>query len=146
MGYRRDMPNILLIMTDDQGFNNSLVHKGAGIGQPGDHFENFIRPDSSYFNPTLIKNSLAVKTKGFCSDVYTDAAVEFLERTTRDGSPFFLYLPFNAPHVPLQVPGEYLEIYSGLNIDPEAFPDVGEYPEMTSRHYDEAKRVYAMML
>jgi len=122
-----------------------LVHKGGGIGQPGDHFKNFMRPDSSYFNSTLIKNGIETKTKGYCSDVYTQAAIEYLDQKAEEGSPFFIYLPFNAPHTPLQVPGEYLEMYEDLIIDRDKFPSEGTYPEMTSRDHDYAKRVYAMV-
>ncbi|MCK5173242.1 MAG: sulfatase-like hydrolase/transferase, partial [Planctomycetes bacterium] len=35
----------------DQGFQYYLAHKGGGIGQPGDDFGNFMRGDSSYFDP-----------------------------------------------------------------------------------------------
>ena len=43
-----------------------------------------------------------MKTKGYCSDVFTDAAINYIasDRTR----PFFVYLPFNCPHAPLQVP------------------------------------------
>ena len=35
----------------DQGFDYTFVHSGGGIGQPGDFYENYIRPSDSYFNP-----------------------------------------------------------------------------------------------
>src|SRR3712207_9075117 len=56
----------------DQGFADALVHKGGGIAQPSDP-----PGGDSYFGPTLLHNGEAVKTQGYCSDVYTDAALRF---------------------------------------------------------------------
>lgn len=52
----------------DQGFEVSVVHRGGGMGQPGDVL-NYFAGDSSYFNPVLFKNDLPVQTKGYCSDI-----------------------------------------------------------------------------
>src|SRR5438552_8436757 len=81
----------------DQGFEESLVHRGGGIGQPSDP-----PGGSSYFDPLLQHNGRLTEEKGYCSDVFTDAALEFIEQ--QRGGPFFVYLAFNAPHTPLQVP------------------------------------------
>ncbi len=114
----------------DQGFGQSLVHKSGGIGQPGD-LDNFPRPDSSYFDPVLYKNNQAIKTSGYCTDVFTDGALDFLEQNKEN--PFFMYVAFNAPHGPLQVPEKYLERYEGV--------DFGLNPRQTRS----ATRVYAMV-
>lgn len=114
----------------DQGFGSSLVHKAGGIGQPGD-LGNFPRPDSSYFDPVLYENNVAVKSKGYCSDVFTNGALDFLEKN-REVS-FFLYLAYNAPHGPLQVPGKYLAKYEGK--------DFG----LNAREAKAAQWVYAMV-
>lgn len=89
----------------DQGFEESLVIKGGGIGQPSDP-----PGGDSYFEPTLLDKGRAVKMKRYCTDVFTDAAIEFI-RKHRD-EPFFVYLPFNAPHSPLQVPDQYRKPYA----------------------------------
>lgn len=125
----------------EQGFDESLIHQAGGIGQPGDHFENFMRPDSSYFDPILSKNGENIKTKGYCSDVFSQHAVDFIKENQKD--PFFLYLAYNAPHTPLQVPQKYLDLYADLEIDAEHYPY--PLPEMNSRDYEDAKRVYAMV-
>ncbi|MGH7944423.1 MAG: sulfatase family protein [Opitutaceae bacterium] len=43
----------------------------------------------------------------YTTDAYATRAVDWLERTK--GRPFFLYLPFNAQHAPLQAPKKYLD-------------------------------------
>ena len=95
----------------DQGFDISLVHKGGGIGQPGDP-DNFFARDSSYFNPIVHRNGIPEKSTGYCSDVFTDGLIDFIEK--KEEAPFFAYLAFNAPHDPLQLPQAYHDMYKGL--------------------------------
>lgn len=126
----------------EQGFDESLVHSGGGIGQTGDIY-NYYRKDSSYYNPVLMKNGQTVKTTGYCSDVYTDAAIQFLEGNQKN--PFFLYLAFNAPHEPLQVPRKYYDMYKGLKIDSSNYKNSKAFPKMSDKNQEDARKVYAMV-
>jgi arylsulfatase/arylsulfatase A len=80
----------------DQGFEQSLVLRGGGLAQPADPPEN----ERRYTNPVLFRNGKKVQTDGYCTDVYFDAALEFIEQTHRSERNFFVYLPTNAPHGP----------------------------------------------
>src|SRR5262249_42743356 len=83
----------------DQGFQEALVLRGGGIGQPSDPPAPLTQPSppaggrglgeggGSYFDPILQHNGKQVKTKGYCSDVFTDAALQFIEQ--QRGRPFF---------------------------------------------------------
>ncbi len=127
----------------DQGFERSLVHLGGGIGQVGD-FRNYFKFDKSYFDPVLSKNGVPVQTHGYCSDVFTDAAIDFIEENRK--RPFFLYLSFNAPHTPLQVPDEYYFKYKELDPSPDKYAHKGQpIPQMSDRDKDAARKVYAMV-
>ena len=131
----------------DQGFDEALVHRGGGIGQPGD-FPNFFANDSSYFDPVLFHNGIPEKTTGYCSDVFSDAAVEFIKDHNALGSdqPFFVYLSYNAPHTPLQLPKKYYDMYRDIEFDINAFSVTDEAVErMTERDTEAAKRVYGMV-
>jgi arylsulfatase len=44
---------------------------------------------------------------------YTDTLLNSLERNSGDGSPFFAYLSYTAPHDPLHAPKEYIDKYRG---------------------------------
>ena len=126
----------------DQGFTSSFVFKGGGVGQPGD-FDNYFAGDSAYFNPVIYRNEKKVKTKGYCSDVFTDEAISFVRKNKND--PFFAYLAFNAPHTPLQVPAEYSDRYKNLTaLD---FKKGGKLPSpaMTEKEMEDARKVYGMM-
>jgi arylsulfatase A-like enzyme len=128
----------------EQGFAFSLVGHGGGIGQPGDHPDNFFRPDSSYFNPTLHKNNIPLKTSGYCTDVFTDAAVDFLK--TNQSQPFFLYVAYNAPHDPLQVPKRYYDQYKDLAFNTDFDQQSGkDWAAMSNKDKEDARRAYAMI-
>jgi arylsulfatase A-like enzyme len=58
-----------------------------------------------YFSPMLEHNGKIITGKGYITDDLTDHAIEFIDNN-RD-NPFFLYIPFNTPHGPMQVPDVY---------------------------------------
>lgn len=120
----------------DQGFHEALVCTGGGLTQPSDP------PGNSYFDPILFRNGKAVKSKGYCTDVFTEAALGFI--THNRDRPFFCYIPYNAPHSPLQVPEKYVEPYRQLKLTPALFPKIGQ-PLPAKLPQDEIARVYAMV-
>ena len=87
-------------------------------GQGFDEFFGFAHGHFNlYFDALLQRNGEPVQTKGYISDVITDAALAFIERQTQAQQPFFCYVPYNAPHAPFQVPDQYFDKYRarGLN-------------------------------
>jgi arylsulfatase A-like enzyme len=101
----------------DQGFQEVLVHTGGGLCQPAGP------PDNSYFDPSLLHNGERIQTQGYCSDVYVDYLLRFIEEAPE--KPFFIYLPFNCPHGPYQISEEYKEPYDEMNLKPSDFPQIG---------------------
>lgn len=92
----------------DQGFEETLVHKGGGIGQAAG-------PDgNTYFDPILEHNDVSKRFPGYCDDIFADAAIAFMERH-RDG-PFFAYYATNLPHFPLVVSDERADPYRKLGL------------------------------
>ena len=51
-------------------------------------------------------NGTRTRCTGYCTEVFFNAAMAWLQARQRQGEPFFLYLPTNAPHSPLWVPEE----------------------------------------
>jgi len=95
----------------DQGFEESLIHRGGGIGQPSDP------PETSYFDPWLQHNGETVRREGFCTDIFADATLAFIE--AHQNEPFFAYLATNAPHSPYIAPEEYKQPYLDFGLDDE---------------------------
>ncbi len=123
----------------DQGFQRALVIKGGGIGQASDP-----PGGESYFDPILQENGRAKKVEGYCSDIYTTAAIDFLAAT--DDRPFFAYLAFNCPHEPLEAPKAELASYKSVNLSPSAFPKLGHpIPDSAMTPVGDIAHVYAMV-
>lgn len=94
----------------DQGFDRAVVIKGGGLGQPSD-----APGGGSYFDPILMRDGKAERFRGYCSDIYTDEALRFIE--TNRARPFFAYLATNAPHTPLEIADSYVEPYRRAGLD-----------------------------
>jgi N-acetylgalactosamine-6-sulfatase len=56
--------------------------------------------------PVLYQNDRPVRRDGYMTDLIAEEACGFLRRTK--DKPFFLYVPFNAPHSPFQGPSDKL--------------------------------------
>ncbi|MFA5859310.1 MAG: sulfatase [Elusimicrobiota bacterium] len=55
---------------------------------------------------------------GYTTDVFTREAVKFIDNNAVGKTPFFLYLPYNAVHLPLQTTPEYLSKFNNIT-DPK---------------------------
>lgn len=120
----------------DQGFQEALVLKGGGIGQPSDP-----PGGESYFNPILQHNGKPAKKDGYISDIITDAAIDFIGKN--QDSPFFCYMAFNCPHTPLEVPKKYHDMYKG-KVALDLFPKLG-FPVEGKYDADATAKIYGMV-
>lgn len=120
---------------EDRGFRETLWSQGGGLAQPSDHPD--MNPKTAYFDPILKQNGKEVKAKGYCTDVFTDAALKFIKEGGAGGTvgspsskdsnkPFFAYVAYNAPHAPFQVPEAYAAKYAKLDLGVNAFPKIGQ--------------------
>jgi len=50
-------------------------------------------------------NTTKIDVPGYTTDLFAEQAIQWLKQ--RNGHPFFLYMPFNAPHVPIQDPNGF---------------------------------------
>ncbi|MCY3964662.1 MAG: sulfatase-like hydrolase/transferase [Acidobacteria bacterium] len=57
----------------------------------------------------------SVEEEGYVTDLLADHAVRFIDRHAGGDAPFFLYVPFSAPHSPLQAKAEDLPRYADLD-------------------------------
>jgi arylsulfatase A-like enzyme len=96
----------------DRGFEVALVHGGGGVSQTPDYWGN------DYFDDTYRRNGVPQAFTGYCTDVWFDQAMRFIEDNR--SRPFFCYLPTNAPHGPYNVPDSYSDLYRGKVPDERA--------------------------
>ncbi len=69
----------------------------------------------NYFSPMLEHNGEIVKGEGFIVDDLTTHGIDFIEKNKNN--PFFLYLPFNTPHSPMQVPDKFWNKFENKNLN-----------------------------
>lgn len=50
----------------------------------------------------------------YSSRFLIDKTIEFIDSNLEDGRPFFAYLPFQAVHIPVQAPQEFIDQYMGV--------------------------------
>jgi arylsulfatase A-like enzyme len=104
-----------------RGFDESFIHGCGGIGQVYE-CSCADAPGNTYFDPVIRHNGTFVKTRGFCTDVFFDAALGWIKSChdqNRDGtgSPFFAYIATNAPHAPFTAPPRYAKRFEDLGFD-----------------------------
>lgn len=96
---------------EDRGFDEVFRIGGGSLGQVADYWGNGLW-DGHYWNAREW-----VQTKGYCTDVQFDAAMEFINKAGDD--PFFLYLATTAPHAPIGAAPEYVEPYLEMGFNKE---------------------------
>ncbi|MEG3657213.1 arylsulfatase [Arenibacter palladensis] len=126
----------------DQGFDESVIHLSGGMGQVGD-ITTYFKGDRSYFDPVLWHNNEQESFEGYCSDIFTDQAINFIDKNKE--SPFFCYLAFNAPHTPLQVPDSYYQKYKDIDPSDGFGKDGKPFSKMSEKDKEDARKVYAMV-
>ncbi|QXD32959.1 arylsulfatase [Candidatus Pelagisphaera phototrophica] len=75
----------------------------------------------NYYSPMLEHNGEIVKGDGFVIDDFTNRAMDFIE--TNKDEPFFVYLPYNTPHSPMQVPGRFWKKFEDNDLGLRARPE-----------------------
>ena len=92
-----EAPNI----PNDRGFD---FFQGF-LGDMMDDYYTHRRHDINYMR----KNRQEIDPTGHATDLFTRWAVDYIRRQ-RPGRPFCLYLPYNAPHSPIQPPADWLDM------------------------------------
>ena len=60
-------------------------------------------------------NEQSSHDEGYATTLIGKRAAEFIRTAAQTPAPFFCYVPFTAPHEPLQVPGRYKEQYAHIS-------------------------------
>ena len=97
-------------LPQQRGFDTFFGFSNTGI----DYFTH-----ERYGIPSMFRGNERVKVEGYATDLFRREAIEFVHRNHR--RPFFLYVPFNAPHgasnlerTGVQAPEEYYRMYGNL--------------------------------
>lgn len=88
----------------DRGFAECLFNGGGGVGHTPDYWGN------KYIDDTYFHNGKPEKQPGYCTDVWFDHALQFIE--ANKARPFFCYIPTNVVHEPIIPPPGLDNLYA----------------------------------
>lgn len=111
------------------GLHDMRYHPNSrGFGE----FAGFLNGGMHYWDWLIEHNGRPAGSDGrYLTDVFTDEAVAFIQRHRQE--PFFLYVAYNAPHLPLEAP----------EADVKPFQDAGKFTDAVSILYGMIRRVDA---
>ncbi len=89
-------------LPNQRGFDHSYGHVNGAL----DYFEHYRDGGLDWH-----RDGKALVEKGYTTDLVAKEASRLI-RSRDKSKPLFLYVPFNAPHAPLQAPPELMEKYS----------------------------------
>ena len=105
----------------NRGFTETFIHGAGGIGQsyPGScaDFPPNTEPEGRYFDNVILHNDTIVQTRGFCTDVFFQAALGWIRKNHEAGQPYFAYITPNAPHGPMIAPQKYKQRFLDMGWD-----------------------------
>lgn len=85
----------------DRGFH----HVHGFLGDMMDDYYNHRRHGINY----MVEGTEEIDPPGHATDLFTEWTCDYLRSREDAEQPFFLYLPYNAPHTPIQPPEEWLQ-------------------------------------
>ncbi len=121
----------------DKGFDYAVQHHSGGVGELSDYWGN------NYFDDVYLVNNEPTQFSGYCTDVWFDEAIKYIEKQKNGDKPFFIYLATNAPHSPHVAPEEYTSRYTHL-VDQKIINNDGYYGQIANFD-DNFARLTAML-
>ncbi len=100
----------------DRGFHETIHHPAFGITSAADYYGN------DYFDDHYRHKDEIKQYMGYCTDVWFEEAMRWMQGCHDRNEPFFAYIATNAPHGPYWVPDEYRRPYlDGIRRDEASF-------------------------
>ncbi len=99
-----------------RGFDETFIHGAGGIGQAYNCSCADV-PGNKYFDPVVRHNGSFVKTRGFCTDLFFSAALDWIDKVRGQDAPFFAYITTNAPHGPFIAPPKNRDRFTSIGFD-----------------------------
>lgn len=89
----------------ERGFQESVFHKAWGISSVPDYWNN------DYYDDHYEHNGRMEQYSGYCTDVWFDEAMTWIQHQAARNEPFFAYIATNAPHSPWFVGDAFRQEY-----------------------------------
>jgi arylsulfatase A-like enzyme len=93
----------------DRGFEEVVSFPQQEVGTVNDYWEN------DYFDDVYEHNGTRKQYKGFCTDVWFEQAINWIDKTSSAGKPFLCMIPTNVVHGPYFSPQIYRDMANRPN-------------------------------
>ena len=109
----------------DAGYTTAMIGKWHLVSEPtGFDYWNILTGQGDYYNPIFIDNGERRVMPGYCTNVTTDLALEWLENGRDKSRPFCLFLHHKAPHRTWMPDLQDLDLYNDVTYPlPDNFYD-----------------------
>ena len=99
------------------GYQTAIYGKSHLKGHPQGYDSWAVLPGQGlYYNPDMITENGQVTIEGYCTDIVTDMAVEFLKEKRDEKKPFMLMVQHKAPHRNWMPALRHLNLYDDIEI------------------------------
>jgi len=94
----------------NRGFDEFYGFLGHGAH---DYFDLKLYEDGADdFHQAIYRNLESISDTGYLTDILAKEACSFIQNKANKENPFFLYLPFNAVHTPMQAPEKDIALFN----------------------------------
>ena len=98
---------------EDRGWHETVWFPSSHIGSVPDYWGN------DYWDDTYVNNGKLKQYEGYCTDIFFDEGIAFMQKSARAGKPFLAYIAPNTPHGPLVAPDEDEQVIKEILAKPE---------------------------
>jgi arylsulfatase A-like enzyme len=113
-----DQPNFPKLMQAN-GYQTAMIGKIHLDGIPqGFDFSMVLPGQGQYYNPDFLINGKKIRKEGYCTDIITEATLDWLKNKRDPGKPFCVLYHQKAPHRNWQPAPEYLNLFDDVTFEP----------------------------
>ena len=120
------------------GYQTAVIGKWHLKSEPqGFDYWDVLPGQGDYYNPKLISPSGRRTVEGYCTDIVTDLAIDWLKSNAKSGKPFMLMCQHKAPHRNWMPALRHLNLYDEREIpEPDTLFDSFETHASPARHQE----------
>lgn len=109
----------------EAGYQTALIGKWHLTSMPqGFDYWRILPGQGDYYNPTFIDRKGQNEVHGYCTDLVTDFAIDWMKSQAKSTSPFMLMVQHKAPHRNWMPPIRHLNLYDDIDLpEPETLFD-----------------------
>jgi arylsulfatase A-like enzyme len=113
-----DQPNFPKLMQAN-GYQTAMIGKIHLDGLPqGFDFSMVLPGQGQYYNPDFLVNGERIRIDGYCTEIITETALDWLKNERDPNKPFCMLYHQKAPHRNWQPAPKYVDLYDDVTFDP----------------------------